>query len=139
MSGRPSGCKQVFVSQKKVFKCIANVSYLQPSRDLFKDFRILTLSSLYILEISKYIFVNIPNYSLNSDFHTHDTQINSQFRLPIEKYKSSKNSPNYIKMFNHLPGIIKSCTIVHSFKRSLRDYLIDHCLYCIEEYLSWTP
>nr|CAI5859451.1 unnamed protein product [Callosobruchus analis] len=123
---------------KKVVKCIANVSYLQQSRELVKDFKILSLSSLYILEVSKYIFVHRHNYSLNSDFHTYNTRINSQFHLPVGKYKFSKHSPNYlgIKVFNHLPGRIKSCATVYNFIRSLTEYLINHCFYNIKECLS---
>lgn len=128
--------QNVFVSQKRIIRCIAGVSNLSSCKNLFRNYEILTLPSLFIYEMCIYVFVNKDNFKSNSNYHNFNTRHSNDIFIPFAKYNVGVKSPNILgpKMFNDLPVDIKLCETLKSFKRKLKMFLIDKCFYAVSEY-----
>ena len=59
--------------QKRVIRSMVGVSSRTPCRQLFKEFNILTLVSLYIMKVTCYIRKHHQFVDLNSNIHAHNT------------------------------------------------------------------
>ena len=130
----------VFISQKRVVRCMAGVSDNTIScRGLFKQFGILTLTGVLILELAVRIFQSRGILHIGGEFHTYDTRNRSQLRTPFHSLTLSQRSPEYmgIKIYNKLPICIKSRTTLHTFKTYLKSYLIEGCFYSLEEFFEY--
>jgi hypothetical protein len=64
---------KIFKLQKKVLQIISGVSKRTSCRQIFKDYNILTLSSLYILEVICFIKKYKDFMAKNLDIHNHNT------------------------------------------------------------------
>jgi hypothetical protein len=64
---------KVFCVQKKVIRLIAGVKKFESCIQSFKDFKILTMLSLYILEVLCFINKNRKNFNNNCHIHNHNT------------------------------------------------------------------
>nr|CAI5850542.1 unnamed protein product [Callosobruchus analis] len=135
--GTSSAAKNVFLSQKRIVRCIAGVSQRTSCRELFKNFRILTLPSIAILELATIIYKNQSTLLCNSDYHRYETRGNHNLVVPLQKYRIGRQSPTYlgIKIFNKLDINIKASRNVATFRRKLKDLLTEKCYYTIEEFL----
>ena len=92
------------------------------------------LPSLFIYHSLMEIHKDISNLNTHSDYHNHNTRsarllINPRYRLTI----SSKNSPN-LNLYNHLPHQLKQLNTL-LFKRKIKQFILQHCFYSIDEYL----
>ncbi|VEN44261.1 unnamed protein product, partial [Callosobruchus maculatus] len=99
-------------------------------RELFKHFIILTLSSIAIFELATLIYKDQSTLLCNSDYHHyHDKLVD-----PLHKFRIGRQSPTYlgIKIFNKLKMNIKSSHDVVTFRRKLKNLLIEKCYYTIE-------
>jgi len=65
---------RVFKIQKRVVRLLAGVSFRTSCRQLFKKLNILTMASLYILEVTCFIQKNCKFLEQNSQVHQHDTR-----------------------------------------------------------------
>lgn len=128
----------VFLAQKKVLRCLAGVSNTTSCRELFKKFKILTLTSVFILELAVYIYNNKNSYCKNTDIHHCNTRNKNNFRIPFFRLDIGKSSPNCIglKIFNVLPKEVKLCKSVTHFKRKLKSILLEHSLYTLGEFFT---
>jgi hypothetical protein len=59
--------------QNKALRIISGVNYHMSCRQIFKDYNILTLSSLYILEVISLIKKYKNSIVKNMDIHNHNT------------------------------------------------------------------
>ena len=65
----------VFVSQKKVLRCLAGVrDDTYSCRQLFKDFGILTLSGLFIFEVAVRVFTRRGTFTTGAAVHKYETR-----------------------------------------------------------------
>ena len=124
------------VLQKKAVRSIVNVSQRESCRPLFKEIKILTLISLFILETSSLIHKHVRGIS--GPMHQRDTRRVRDLRLPIPVSTLTKNSFIYNgrKIFNHLPASIKEITDLKTFKKSLKGLLMEKTYYTIDEFYS---
>jgi hypothetical protein len=60
--------------QKRVIRILAGVSSRTSCRNLFKEFKILTIASLYILEVTCFIRKYCNSLKKNTQVHQHDTR-----------------------------------------------------------------
>jgi hypothetical protein len=65
---------KVFCRQKKVIRLIAGVKKYESCRQIFKDFKMLTMPSVYILEVLCLINKNKKNLNNNCHIHNHNTR-----------------------------------------------------------------
>ena len=85
---------RVFKIQKRVVRLLAGVSSRTSCRQLFKDLNILTMASLYILEVTCFIRKYCKFLEQNTQVHQHDT------RSKLDIHVKMKNTEIYKKKCN---------------------------------------
>jgi hypothetical protein len=137
--GNASEIQRVFISQKKCVRAICGVGPLDSCRPLFKKLNLLTLTSMYILEISVYVK---SNYSLFTSIVTNPRlRSRDPMRLIGPRSKTALFRNNCylmsIKIFNHLPLHIKEIPNVMRFRRALYSWLVENTFYNIKDYFEF--
>lgn len=128
----------VFVNQKRILRSIAGVSSTHTCKGIFKHFKILTLYSLYIFEICLFVFNNKNKFLTNSNYHQINTRQKNNLHLPFSRLNITFKAPSRIgaRIFNRLPNDIKSINKENIFKKKLKLFLVDKCLYNSLEYFN---
>jgi hypothetical protein len=95
--------------QKRVVGLIAGVNPRTPCRQLFKELNILTIFSLYILEVISYLRRHHQFVELNSNVHAYNTRRKRDIHIQSFKTDLYKRSVIYMgsKLYNKLPDYIK--------------------------------
>jgi len=95
--------------QKRVIRLIAGVNPRTPCRQLFKELNILTIVSLYILEVISYLRRHHQFVKLNSNVHTSNTRRKRDIHIQSDKTDLHKRSVVNMgsKLYNKLPDYIK--------------------------------
>ena len=72
----------------------------------------------------------------NSDTHQHNTRNRANLHMTATKLKITDKAPVHAgkMLFNYLPNDIKSVTNLNMFKRKLRNYLVEKCLYSVDSF-----
>ena len=87
-------------------------------REIFQELSILTLPSLYILEVTCYIRKYCQYFELNGFIHNHNTKRQKDSHMKsckTEMYKKSVINMG-TKIYNKLPGFIKEIEKYKAFK-----------------------
>ncbi|PNF39982.1 hypothetical protein B7P43_G15963 [Cryptotermes secundus] len=135
------GCGQkdiqtVFKIQKKCLRLIKRVNNRVSCREFFGEFKILTLTSLYIFETLCFLRKNrIYNISY-SDVHGYNTVHKQNLYVqPCNTSRCKRSVINMgIRLYNNLPSQIRSIQEFKVFKRQLKDYLLCKAFYSLQEY-----
>jgi len=133
--------KNIFKIQKRVIRIITNNSRRESCKHLFKWLKILTLPSQYIFSVLVFIAENRDLFMFNRDIHSFNTQNHLDLHLPSTHLTVVQRGVLYsgCKIFNKLPVQIKShFENLWNFKNILKNYLIEHSLYSLEEYYYLT-
>jgi hypothetical protein len=85
--GGDNESNKIFKLQKKVLRIISGVSNHTSCRQIFKDYNILTLSSLYILEVICFIEKYKDFMAKNLDIHNHKAK-KTKFTCMTLQYNS---------------------------------------------------
>ena len=108
-------------------------------RPIFKELRILTVTSLYIFEVLCY-FRKYNIYStINSNLYDDDTRRKDDFHVPPcnTSFFLKKSVINRgIKLCNRLPLAIKKSEGFKDFKNKLKLFLLAHPLYILNEFFA---
>jgi len=130
--------KKIFILQKRAIRSMAGVNSRTSCRQLFKKLNILTLSSLYILEVTCFIRKHCQSLELNTNVHSHNTR--RKMDIHIKSYRTNlyKNSVINMgtKIYNKLPNYMKEFDSYKSFRKELKSFLLLHTFYSVEEFLS---
>jgi hypothetical protein len=131
----------IFKIQKRVIRIITNNSRRASCKQLFKRLKILTLPSQYIFSVLVFIAENNDLFRFNKDIHGLNTRNLLDLHLPSTHLTIVQRGVLYsgCKVFNNLPTHIKShFENIRQFKKILKNYLIEHSLYSLEEYYQLT-
>jgi hypothetical protein len=124
--------------QKWVIRSMVGVSGRTSCRQLFKEMNILTLVSLYIMEVICYIRKHHQFVDLNSNVHAHITW--RKMDIHIQSYNTDLYKRSVInmgtKLYNKLPGYIKEIDSYKTFKKKLKSLLLLHSFYSVEEFVA---
>lgn len=133
--GNSSHSERVFRIQKKCMRIIAKVPFGTSCRPLFKQFCILPLPCVYILEVLMLVKNNLYKLQLNNYNHEYYTRRGHNLRTPQHNLTTVENNPLYIGvlLYNKLSEKIKNS---QSFKKSVVNYLSQHCFYSLKEYFE---
>lgn len=142
--GYSTDALDVFIYQKKCIRILANIKEphddeAESCKPHFVKLKILTLTSLYILEACKFVRqypelftkkIDIPRKYPNRQNH-------NKLVLPMSKLKMHTNGPNKmaIKTYNRVPDKIKDKPN-NIFINLLKDILIKKCYYNLNEFLD---
>jgi len=130
--------KKIFRLQKRVIRLMAGVNSRTSCRQLFKKLNILTLSSLYILEVTCFIRKHCQSLELNLNVHCHNTRRKTDIHKKscrTNVYKTSVINMG-TKIYNKLPDYMKEIDNYKSFRNKLKSFLFQHTFYSVEEFLS---
>ena len=131
--------KKVFRIQKKAIRIMVGINSRTSCREIFKELNILTLPSLYILEVTCWKYCKY--LELNRFIHNHNTRRQKDIHIKsckTEMYKKSVINMG-TKIYNNLPGFIKEIEKYKAFKRELQKFLLFHTFYSVEEFLyQWS-
>lgn len=136
--GHASGAQRLFGLQRRAVRVLSGLGYRDDCRVGYRELKILTLPSLYILENLLHLKRSGHLFSAHGDIHTYKTRNNSNLIPAYWRVKKCQNGPGYwaIKFFNVLPTEIRVLQF-NGFKQEVKRILITNAFYSIEEYLSY--
>ena len=122
---------KLMVLQKKCIRIISNLKFGESCRNAFKEHKMLTVYSLYVYRTILYI--QNKNPAKNNDIHGYNTRGSINYHRYTTNKQIVFKDINVIGtiLYNKLPIQLKERK--HNFKTSLKSYLIEKCLYCMEE------
>src|SRR5215510_2703363 len=108
-------CIKILNIQKKVIRMMTGLKRGESCKQKFKELGILTVTSLYVLEVLCYMKKYNGNILENSAIHYHNTRRKIDFHIQSCRTSSYQKSVinTGIKLFNHLPSELKQ---LHDFK-----------------------
>lgn len=125
--------EDVFKGQKKCIRAMCKLQQTDSCRPYFVKLKILTLPSLFILEVALYVKSNLHLFTTfkSSRRNNYLMQIPSKSQL----YKKSVFgiAP---KIYNRLPEDIKNIERLSVFKTKLKIFLLEKAYYTLNEYLT---
>lgn len=137
--GQSPDVGDLFISQKKCIRVLVNIGQRDSCRPYFINKKILTLPSIYIMETA--LFVR-KNFSLFKTFESSKIQRNTRKKkkliVPYYKLKTlAQISPFYRSavIYNNLPNFITDEIKEETFKRNLKEWLIQKCYYSVKDFL----
>lgn len=139
--GHSSHAALVFRAQRRCIRVMTRLGFTECCREKFKELRIMTFPSIYILHCLTHIRQNIHLYNRNLDNHQYNTR-NREKLLPVyTRTGRARDGVNYygIQFFNVLPSHIQSLPL-REFKNAVKSYLLTKAFYSAGEFLSedWT-
>ena len=136
--GASSAAQSVFVTQKRILRCMLGISQTTSCRSRFKTMGILTVTGILIYELAKFIYLNLSTYTKNSDIHHHLTRGRDSLRQPSARLNLAKYTSESlgIRVYNSLPAFLRECGSINNFKKQLKVFLVDHEFYSLDEYFS---
>jgi hypothetical protein len=127
----------IFKIQKRTVRILANKMRHDSCRSLFQELQILTLSAQYIYSLLVFVVKNKNLYTLNSEIHNVHTRTKNDLHLPSVNRTITQRGVLYSGsiLFNSLPTRIKCLSGDETtFKKKLRNFLLQHTIYSIEEF-----
>jgi hypothetical protein len=136
--GYSTCASRIFILQKRSLRIIYDVSTRHSCVDLFQQFGILTVPSIYIYECILFVKKNPNLFSKNCDTHGHYTRQADKLRVLQHSKALFGKCPKYrlVHIYNKLPDHIKCIDKIKLFKKALFKYLFDLNLYCVQDYLN---
>ncbi|KAJ2939970.1 hypothetical protein O0L34_g6675 [Tuta absoluta] len=127
---------RVFRLQKRAVRIMCGAEWDHPAKELFIKMKILTLPSLYILEVAKYVRQNIEQFQTHGDTHSRNTRQRHNLWHPKVRLAKYKKSLNIIgpRLYNKIPCEIKQSKTYGSFVRKLKTKLVNDAVYSINEF-----
>ena len=119
--GLSSSARDIFVAQKRALRCIIGLSQDTSCRSHFASNGLLTLTGIFIYEISKFIHLNKSGILHNRDVHEYNTRERNNLQTLVSRLDISKNAPNnYGRLiYNKLPQYVKKTHILMLLKSTL--------------------
>ena len=135
----PSNLEKMKKSQKKLVRIITCSPYRAHTGPLFLANRLLNVNGIndYVIGIFMYNYLHgdTPNvftdyFICNRDIHHHETRGSDDLNVPYGRLDIRKFSLKIsgAKLWNSLPGYVKESNSLVSFKKQLKNYLIDRNL-----------
>ena len=104
---------RVFRLQKRIIRIMTGSKSKDSCRKLFTSLKILSLPSLYIFSLLRFVIKSKDLFSTNSDTHSYGTWhliIHLDFHYPSANLKKFQTGVHYmsVKIYNSLPIYIKN-------------------------------
>jgi len=127
---------RVFRLQKKAVRIISKLQPRESCRDTFRELNLLTLPSLYILEVILYCKYKCSLVQ-GSQFHQYETRGRNDYRLRQHRTVAVEHLPSQagVKFLNRLPESIKNSENKNQLKTRLKRLLVYKVLYSVDEFM----
>lgn len=129
----------IFKTQKRCLRAIFSLKITDCCIPIFKTYNILTVPSIYILEIASFVKTNIHLFPTFT--RTRTTAMRSKYKnlLCTGQFNTALLKKNIIGMapiiFNKLPNSIKDQPF-RKFKQLLSSLLLKKCYYSVTDFLN---
>lgn len=135
--GHSPAAHRILLVQKRAIRCMAGIKRTVSCRAYFRKYRVLTLTSLYVMLTACYIHDRKGSLISHSEVHSYETRNCSSLVLPRHRLNLCQTGPLYtgIKIYNKLPEGLK-CLSNYRFRCELRHLLLDLPLYDIGEFMG---
>jgi hypothetical protein len=122
--------------QIKVVRMMIGLKLGESCRLHFKEFRILTVISLYVLEVLCYMKKYRGSTLKNSEIHEYNTRRKTDRHIKSCRTSLFQKSVTNIgiKLFNHLPSDLKQLQDFKQFRKKLKILLLNKPLYSLKKY-----
>lgn len=135
--GNSTNSIMVFKAQKRCVRSMFGLQSTDSCKPYFLKHKILTLPSLYILEVSLFVHKNPQLFQRMCDVVKRNRRNNN--RLCLHSAKTTLMTKSLLcmapKIYNKLPQEIKTYDLT-TFKRALRALLVKKCYYTINDFLN---
>lgn len=135
--GNSAQIQRAFIVQKKCLRAITGAPPHESCKPIFKKFNVLTLVSMYILEIGLFVRRNSKFFIKVTDdnrFIKRDpTKLKNQFCKSSLHYRNSYQMS--IKIYNHIPKNIRELPF-RFFKSNLKNWLLEKNFYSVQEFIE---
>lgn len=139
--GNSTDAPKIFTLQKKCIRILANIHNRESCKPHFINLRILTLISIYILEVCKFVRKNLQLFPQARDKYTCTQNLRYLNKLAMPQSRlglhSSSTYVMAIKVYNSIPEIIASEIQYNKFVKKLKIFLINHSFYTLQEFLDF--
>jgi exonuclease III len=136
--GANSQIIKVFRAQKRTLRIITNSASRSSCRGEFKANNLLTVTSLFILELGIYAHKNVSEWMIGSNIHSYNTRNRGIVRLGKHRTASYESAPEYMgrRIYNNLPEYIKRIANHEVFKKTLKSWLCDREFYTVDDFFN---
>lgn len=135
--GNSTDSQRAFIAQKKCIRSIFGLKWTDSCRPLFIEHNLLTLPSLYLFEMFKFVRNNPKLF--NKDENAIFKRKIVQKPLVVPRYRLKMCDKNCYKMainiYNKLPNEFRELRD-NEFKNKMYRWLCDKCFYSIDEYFK---
>lgn len=134
--GNSVGAKEVFLCQKRALRTMFNLNIFDSCKPFFKEFGILTVPCIFILQSLIYVKENLHLFNLRGSIHEHSTRYRDLIDLKYARLNKTQHTYMYVgvKLFNKLPVKAKDSTL-KKFNNSMLKWLKQKAFYSVEEML----
>lgn len=133
--GASARSQELFTLQKSAIRIIGRLGNTDSCRAKFREYRILTLPSLYIYNCLMFIRSNIGSFARHCDVHSHDTRSSDMLLGQWSRIQITKSNKVLTELFNLLPVDVQRLEM-KSFKRRVHAFLIEGAFYSISEFME---
>jgi hypothetical protein len=126
--------------QKKIIRIMTGSRNGDSSRELFGHLNILSLPSLYIFSILRFVMKNRELFVTNNEIHEHDRRQVHNLHLSPANLKKYQSEVFYmgIKLYICLPPHIKEeSNNIIKFESLLKKFLLDNTVYSLNEFYNF--
>ena len=111
---------------KKIVRIITNSTYLEHTKPLFKQTRLLKLNDITKLSIATFMYTNKTEMSNLLPSHNFGTRHRDNLRLPLHRLSKFKHSTNYLGpvIWNTIPPQIQDAPSLNTFKNRLKKHIL---------------
>lgn len=137
--GNSTDAPTLLTQQKRLIRILANIKQIDSCKPHFQSLKILTLPSIYILEICKFVRKHNENYTTREHLKNKFTlRHKDRLNLPTSKLAIHSSSPLVmsIKIYNKLPEPIRNEKRYGPFVKKLKQFLINKSYYSVKEYFD---
>jgi len=109
-------------------------------RKLFTSLEILSLPSLYIFSLLRFVIKNKALFTTNNETHNDGTRQHLDFHYPSANLKKFQTGVHYmsVKVYNSLPIYIKNeINNTKKFESLLKKFLLENSFYSLEEFYNF--
>lgn len=136
--GNSTHVNKAFIAQKKCIRAMCGKPPWEPCKPLFKNLKLTTLPSMYVLEAAYFVKTNPNLFVKASEIFPRGTRDKNRIVLPYIPRTTLYSNNSYAmcrKIYNKVPlDIINLPNKL--FKQKFKIWLIDKCFYSVKEFLE---
>ena len=114
------------------------LSHRTSCKPIFKQLRILTVSSLYIFNSVLWVRKHRNGFTFSDEIYSHNTRRQKDVHSVKYNLGVFKRSPKIKceRLYNKVPSDIKKIDSFYRFKSVFKEYLLDSAFYKVSDFLD---